>query len=225
MGRQPLDKARELDPKVRSEYLAQLMPHFIEHGMSVHSMDSIVQHLQISKATFYRHFRSRDDLFEIFIDHLVDKILSSRFFLHNKALPYEERYLLTFAAILHEIGGIGFLLLADLRNNLPHLWEKIRATYAVYEEELHAFFQEGIDSGYVHKVNPSILAHMIILFFRELMRPEYLQSLNMTLAEAFMATFRIQVRSIVSKPDFSFEAMEERMRTMFPELESLFRKL
>ena len=66
---------------------------------------------------------------------------------------------------------------------------------------------------------------MIILFFRELMRPEYLQSLNMTLAEAFMATFRIQVRSIVSKPEFSFEVMEERMRTMFPELESLFKRL
>ena len=75
MGRQPLDKERELDPKVRSEYLSQLLPHFIEHGMSAHSMDSIVHHLQISKATFYRHFRSRDELFEIFIDHLVDKIL------------------------------------------------------------------------------------------------------------------------------------------------------
>ncbi len=66
---------------------------------------------------------------------------------------------------------------------------------------------------------------MTILFFRELMRPEYLQSLNMTLAEAFMATFRIQIRSIVRNPDFSLEAMEERMRSMFPELETLFKAL
>lgn len=225
MGRRTLEKERDLNPEVRSEYLARLLPLFVEKGMSTHSMDDIVQFLEISKATFYRHFLSRDELFELFIEHLVDRILSSRFFLHNTALKYEERYLLTFAAILHEIGGIGFLLLADLRNNLPKLWERIRATYLVWEQELEKFFAEGIQKNYVHDVNPSILAHMIIVFFRELMRPEYLQSLNMTLAEAFIATFRIQIRSIVKNPDFSVVAMEERMRTMFPELEALFRTL
>ena len=225
MGRRTLEKERDLNPEVRSEYLARLLPLFVEKGMSTHSMDDIVQFLEISKATFYRHFRSREELFELFIEYIVDKILSSRFFLHNKALKYEERYLLTFAAILHEIGGIGFLLLADLRNNLPRQWDKVRATYLVWEQELDNFFREGIEKGFVHEVNPSILAHMTILFFRELMRPEYLQSLNMTLAEAFMATFRIQIRSIVRNPDFSLEAMEERMRTMFPELETLFKTL
>jgi AcrR family transcriptional regulator len=225
MGRRTLDKERDLNPEVRSEYLARLMPLFIEKGMSGHSMDAIVQYLEISKATFYKHFRSRDELFELFIEFVVEKILSSRFFLHNKALKYEERYLLTFAAILHELGGIGFLLLADLRNNLPHLWEEVRATYVVWEDELHEFFKEGIESGFVHDVNPSILAHMVILFFRELMRPEYLQSLKMTLAQAFMETFKIQVRSIVRTSEFSVADMEERIRTMFPELEALFRKL
>ncbi|MBL8032542.1 MAG: TetR/AcrR family transcriptional regulator [Leptospiraceae bacterium] len=225
MGRRTLEKERDLNPEVRSEYLARLMPFFIEKGMSPHSMDDIVQYLEISKATFYRHFRSRDELFEMFIEYIVDKILSSRFFLHNKALAYEERYLLTFAAILHELGGIGFNLLSDLKQNLPHLWERIRSTYTVWESELHDFFKEGIESGYVHDVNPSILAHMIILFFRELMTPEYLQTLKMTLAEAFMETFKIQVRSIVRSPDFSLDKIEERMRTMFPELEKLFKSV
>jgi hypothetical protein len=173
----------------------------------------------------HRHFHSRDELFNLFIEYVVDKILASRFFLHNKALKYEERYLLTFAAILHELGGMGFRLLSDLRNNLPELWDKVRATYNVWEEELYIFFKEGIELGVVHDVNPAILAHMIILFFRELMTPEYLQSLKMTLAEAFMETFKIQVRSIVKNPDYSPETMEERMRTMFPELAELFRQL
>jgi hypothetical protein len=95
----------------------------------------------------------------------------------------------------------------------------------VWEEELNVFFKEGIESGYVHDVNPTILAHMIILFFRELMSPEYLRTLKMTLAEAFMETFRIQVRSIVKDPNYSFDTMEERMRTTFPELEKLFNSI
>lgn len=225
MGRRTLEKDRDLDPEVRSEILARLMPFFIETGMSQHSMDDLVRYLKIGKGTFYRHFHSRDELFNLFIEYVVDKILASRFFLHNKALKYEERYLLTFAAILHELGGMGFRLLSDLRNNLPELWDKVRATYNVWEEELYLFFKEGIELGVVHDVNPSILAHMIILFFRELMTPEYLQSLKMTLAEAFMETFKIQVRSIVKNPDYSPETMEERMRTMFPELAELFRQL
>lgn len=225
MGRRTLEKERDLDPGVRSEYLARLMPLFVEKGMSMHSMDAIVQYLEISKATFYRHFHSRDEFFDLFIEYVVGKILSSRVFLHNKGLAYEERYLLTFASILHELGGMGFILLEDLQANLPHLWERVRGTYVVWEEELHTFFKEGIETGYVHDVNPTILAHMIILFFRELMSPEYLQTLKMTLAEAFMETFKIQVRSIVKNPDFSFDTMEERMRTTFPELEKLFKSL
>ncbi|MBN8220788.1 MAG: TetR/AcrR family transcriptional regulator [Spirochaetes bacterium] len=225
MGRKTLEKERDLDPEVRKEYLARLVPLFVEKGMSMHSMDAIVQYLEISKATFYRHFHSRDELFELFIDYIVEKILSSRVFLHNKGLAYEERYLMTFAAILHELGGMGFTLMSDLRYNLLPLWEKVRGTYSVWEKELHTFFKEGIESGYVHDVNPSILAHMIILFFRELMTPEYLQSLKMTLAEAFMETFKIQIRSIVKDPNFSFDSLETRMRSTFPELEKLFKTL
>lgn len=220
MGRRTLDKARDLDPRVRSEYLARLLPFFIEKGMSVHSMDDIVQYLEISKATFYRHFRSRDELFELFIDYVVDQILSSRYFLHDKKLRYEERLLTTFAAILQQINGIGFLLLADLRTHLPHLWEKVRETYAVWEKELHIFFIEGIENGHVNEVNPSILAHMVVSFSRELMRPEYLQSLNMTLAEAFGEMFKILIRSIVRNPEFSPEALDERMANMLPEIKA-----
>ena len=60
---------------------------------------------------------------------------------------------------------------------------------------------------------------------RELMTPEYLQSLKMTLAEAFMETFKIQIRSIVKDPNFSFDSLETRMRSTFPELEKLFKTL
>jgi len=220
MGRKTLDKERDLDPKVRSEFLVRLLPFFIEKGMSVHSMDDIVQFLEISKATFYRHFRSRDELFELFIEYVVDQILSSRYFLHDQNLRYEERLLTTFGAILQQINGIGFLLLADLRTNLPHLWEKVRETYVVWEKELHQFFVEGIERGFVHDVNPAILAHMVVVFSRELMRPEYLQSLNMTLAEAFGEMFKIQVRSIVRNPEFSSEVLDERMASMLPAIKT-----
>lgn len=218
MGRKTLNKKRDLNPKVRSDYLARLLPFFIEKGMSSHSMDAIAQYLEISKATFYRHFRSRDELFELFIDYVVEQILSSRKFLHDRSLRYEERLLMTFGAILQQINGIGFVLLADLRNNLPHLWEKVRATYAVWEQELHRFFKEGIKNGYVHDVNPAILAHMVVVFSRELMRPEYLKSLKMTLGEAFGEMFKIQVRGILRNPEFSPEALDERMATMLPEI-------
>jgi hypothetical protein len=52
------------------------------------------------------------------------------------------------------------------------------------------------------------------------MRPEYLQSLNMTLAEAFGEMFKIQVRSIVRNPEFSPQALDERMASMLPEIKA-----
>jgi AcrR family transcriptional regulator len=75
MGRRTLEKDRDLNPEVRSEILARLMPFFIETGMSQHSMDDLVRYLKIGKGTFYRHFHSRDELFNLFIEYVVDKIL------------------------------------------------------------------------------------------------------------------------------------------------------
>ncbi|MCS6972656.1 MAG: TetR/AcrR family transcriptional regulator [Turneriella sp.] len=218
MGRRTLDKERELDPQVRNSYFERLLPLFIEKGMSAHSMDDIAQYLGISKATFYRHFRSRDELFGMFMDYIVGQILSARQFLHDPNLRYEERLLSAFAAILQQIEGIGFVLLADLRGNFPELWQKVRETYAIWEEELRDFFSEGIRHGHLHPVHPGILAHMVVLFSRELMRPEYLQSLNMTLGEAFGEMFKIQVRGILRNPEFYPEAIEARMSALLPEI-------
>lgn len=220
MGRRTLDKERELDPRIRGEYLSRLMPFFIEKGMSVHSMNDIVRFLEISKATFYRHFRSRDELFELFIEYVVDEILSARHYLHDESLRYEERLLTTFGAILQQISGIGFLLLADLRSNLPRLWKKVRETYVIWETELRQFFADGIERGYVHDLNPAILAHMVVVFSRELMRPEYLQGLNMTLGEAFGEMFRIQVRTVFRNPEFSDGALDQRMAAMLPQIKA-----
>ncbi len=220
MGRRTLDKNRDLDPKTRSEYLAKLKPFFIEKGMSSHSMDAIAQYLEVSKATFYKHFHSRDELFDLFVSYVVEQILEARYYLRDKEVAYEERLLNAFAAILQRVSGIGFFLLADLRNNLPALWDKIREAYSEWEKELDVFFSEGIERGHVNDVSSAMLAHMVVSMSRELMRPEYLQSLNCTLAEAFADMFKILIRSIIKTPEIPAEALDAKLASMLPEIQS-----
>ena len=218
MGRRALPKSRDLDPEIRHEYLSRLLPLFIETGMSKASMDEIAQYLKISKATFYKHFSTRDELFELFTHYVIDQILKTREYLHDRSRPYHERYLYAFAAILQEINGIGVDFLSDMRTHLPELWKQIQAMYDVWEKELLDFFKEGIEAEIIEPVNPAILSHMIVLYFRELIRPEYLKSLNMTLSEAFVEIFKIQIKGIVRLENFEFDRVEEKMRDLLPQL-------
>lgn len=58
----------------RSHYLASALALFTEHGYPGVSMDAIVEAAGGSKATLYRHFDSKEALFEAIIDDVASKL-------------------------------------------------------------------------------------------------------------------------------------------------------
>ena len=62
MGRKAVEKNRkELDAK-QKKWLKKVLPYFYEHGVRKVTMDEIAIHLNISKATIYNYFQSKEEL-------------------------------------------------------------------------------------------------------------------------------------------------------------------
>lgn len=212
MGRKALDKNRTLNPSVRKEWLDQLVPFFIEKGLTGVRVDDVTRFLGISKATFYEHFSSRDELYSMVVDHVLEQILSARLTLKRSDISFQERYILLCGLILQQVSGISPAFLADIKNNFPALWQKILDFFKLWETELTDFFAEGINAKAFARVNPAVLSYMMLIFLRELMSPEYLMANKMSLQEAFLEFFRIQATGFIKFEGFSPDLMEEKTK-------------
>ena len=62
MGRKAIDKERKPLNAKQQKWLTQVMPYFYKNGMRKPTMDDIAEHLNLSKATIYNYYSSKEDL-------------------------------------------------------------------------------------------------------------------------------------------------------------------
>ena len=65
MGRNSIKKVRNSNVKKRELYIQKLTETFKQHGLKKYTMDSIAAELNVTKATLYHYFSSKDEMVEI----------------------------------------------------------------------------------------------------------------------------------------------------------------
>jgi len=91
-------------------------------GFSRLSMEELAKVAGVSKRTIYRHFVSKEDLFEATIQKVTDEILARNMRLSDTAKDINTMI----AGILQNISYlINPQFLTDLSNHYPMLWQKI----------------------------------------------------------------------------------------------------
>ncbi len=214
MGRKALNKDRTLDPEIRQEWLKILTPFFIQNGFHRVTTNDIAQQLGISKATLYEHFSSRDEIFTMVINYVIEMIREKRTILDEEELSYQERYVHLFALILEQIIGISVVLLNDIESHYPRLWQIIIDFFDEWNEALKKFFEAGIKAGEFYDMHPAIMSKTVTSLLRDLMTPVFLIKNNISVNQAFIDGFRMHYRGIV-KAD----------KAKAKELENLFTKV
>lgn len=196
MGRKATDKERILDPKIRQEWLEQLIPFFMQNGFYRIKMEDVTRYLGVSKATLYDHFSSRDELFELVVDTVLDQVGQNREVLSREDLSYQERYVYLFGLIVQQINGVSSRLLEDIKLYFPALWQRIEDFYESWQTDLEDFFKKGIEDGSFVKAHPALMARMITILLRELMLPDFLIANNLTLPQVFFDFYRLQSQGL-----------------------------
>ena len=64
MGRKPKDKERVDDPYLKETWVKELATLYLQHGLGKFTMDKIAKKLNISKATLYKYFASKDEIID-----------------------------------------------------------------------------------------------------------------------------------------------------------------
>lgn len=212
MGRKALPKSRTLDPEVRQKWLNILVPYFLKNGLRRVTMDDIARLLGVSKATIYEHFNSRDELFEMAVDYILDQIGGNKDILYRSELSYQDRFLHLFGLVLKQVIGITPILLEDIKYQYPLLWQKIQDYYQDWELTLQDFFKMAMKDGSFTQVHPALISRLITGVLREFINPEFLVSNQITIEQAFLDMLTILSQGVMMVSQENQKELRQKVR-------------
>lgn len=201
MGRKSIEKERLEFAEEQKEWIDKLTNLFLKNGIKKISMDRVVVHLGVSKATFYRFFESRDVLIDKIIENYLNKFNGYEKILHNQEKDYFERFKETFAFFSKPLMGLNNIFLKDLKEYYPKQLERILDFQNQILEELRKYYKEGIEKKYIINCHISILLAMDRAMIWQLTDGSFLQKNQLNIADAFEQYFRMKFQGLIPRND------------------------
>ncbi|MEM0997808.1 MAG: TetR/AcrR family transcriptional regulator [Bacteroidota bacterium] len=199
MGRKAIDKARTVNPGKQRQMAEKLLPLIEGRKLEGLTMDDLAEMLGRSKATIYKYFRSREELFDLALTLKLERIQDFLPLLQNADLPYLDRYFQALELLSRHLSTISNDFLADLQRLFPRLWEKIEMLQALAGRILHGYYQEGVERGILEPIHPAVLVLSDRFLFQALSDPQFLADHQLTIQEAFAAYFKMKFFGIVRR--------------------------
>ncbi len=199
MGRKSIDKDRLYDQRKKEKWVRKLIPHFKSEGLLGYSMDQLANYLEISKATIYNHFKSKDEIIESVIDIKIKELSGLNDYLQNQNLPFLVRYYKGIQYFTSGLSDFSNVFLNDLQKVYPEQWKLFSNFQNECIQSIKKYYQEGIENGVFNKINLSMLVMSDKIFFQLLSVPEYLDELNITLEKAFEEYFKMKFNGLLKE--------------------------
>lgn len=185
MGRKSINRQRKQNNNKTQEWSLILFPYLQVHGLKGITMDSVAKELQISKATLYDYFQTKEELIALTLQCKLEKIRGFEYILNNEQLNFPDRCYKMLKYLADHISGISNLFLADLKAYYPNLWKEVDLFLEGIAVMMQEFYKKGIEQKAFNEINPRVLAVTDQVFFRALSDPTFLSQQNLTIQEAF----------------------------------------
>ena len=198
MGRISVDKERLKTPKKREDFARLLFPVFMEQGIKNLSTNDICNTLSKSKATVYKHFDSKKDIITYILNEKLEAMKKFPRLLFSKD-EYKVRYQKAVKYISDILEDVSPLFLSELKEIYPDLWRNIENFKQSAISILKTFYNEGIESEVVIKIDPEYLILQDELFFDTLINPFLMKSRKLDIKKAFNAYFEIRFNGIMKR--------------------------
>lgn len=207
MGRKAVRKKRNPNQKRRQKYLEKLMPIFYEYGLKELSMDDICSKLDVSKATLYNYFATKEEMVAGILTHVLGEIGQFEKIIADKQRSFLDRYFESITLLTRSVAGVSNIFLEDVQVMYPTLWKQITDFRDYSATVLQSFYEEGKQLDILSGQSTEILVLFDRLFFDALTEPKVLKANNLTIQQAFHEYFTIKCFGMLKRE------LSEEMRT------------
>ncbi|OYD06759.1 TetR/AcrR family transcriptional regulator [Paludifilum halophilum] len=196
---------RKLDEKMRSQTKQRLIMKICgvvkNRGFGSLKMDDIARQMDISKATLYKYFSSKDNIIEAVVDDYISYIEGNDHVISDERVPFPTRFQKAFEHVAIAAVHASDLFLSELEVVYPHLYEKIIEARQKRNANLERFYQSGIDEGVFNPVNPAVLMLQDEVVLRRIVSSDFLMHHNLSLKKALF-DYYISKKYQLLRPEF-----------------------
>ncbi len=197
MGRKATDKERKPLNVKQQKWLADVMPYFYKNGMRKPTMDDIAEHLNLSKATIYNYYSSKEDLIHDALWFKLVELQKFRDLLFDESVEFTERYYLGAQFFTKSLKGMSALYLEDLKNYFPKTWADVDLFREKSAENIKTYYQAGINKGVFRSFNVDMMAATDLFFFDMMIDAKFLRKHDITVEEAFAQYFKMKFYGVL----------------------------
>ncbi|MDQ0888559.1 AcrR family transcriptional regulator [Paenibacillus sp. V4I9] len=161
--------------ETKVQLLKKLISSVMKDGFQSLRMDDIAKHMDISRATMYKHFSSKEDVIKGVVRVFVDYINK----LEDPALDNDDKFFgIWFQQMFEQsvslVGKITDVFLKDLQSAFPDLFDLLKSTLNKREQQAQNFYQFGKDKGIFNPINEKFIILQDDLLLREIINIKYL---------------------------------------------------
>ncbi|WP_258171139.1 TetR/AcrR family transcriptional regulator [Paenibacillus sp. R14(2021)] len=164
----------ELDP-TKTKLLKKLISTIMKDGFQHLRMDDIAKAMDVSRATMYKNFSSKEEVIEgvvrVFIDY-IDRLED------RTSDDDEESFGIWFQQLFEQsvslVGKITDVFLKDLQSAYPELYAQLKDTLNKREQQTLEFYQDGKTKGIFNLINEKFILIQDNLLLREIINTKFL---------------------------------------------------
>ncbi|MGB9764413.1 MAG: TetR/AcrR family transcriptional regulator [Candidatus Saccharicenans sp.] len=180
--------------KLKDRILEKSRELFFKYGYTRLSMDEIASRLAISKATLYRYFPDKKNLFQAVIKKTRTEIMTRLEAIStDENLKVKEKLFTFFTFISRFLSGVNRELIRDMQRHLPEIWQEIK----VFRREkifpiFSALVKEGVAQGEIKSdLDARIFLEMFFYLAGEFINPDWVLENDYSPSELISSIIRI----------------------------------
>jgi AcrR family transcriptional regulator len=162
------------------------------------TMDEFAKRLDVSKATIYNHFKSREEIIEMAVTYKIGEIKKFKDFFMDTDLDYLERYYKGIRYYTEQLSDVSHILLKDIKNLYPEMWQNVQVFQGKSSEVLYDYYAEGKKKGYFKDINIDMLVISDRWFFETVLHTNFLMEKNLDSEQAFDEYFRMKFKGLLT---------------------------
>jgi AcrR family transcriptional regulator len=136
-----------MDQDMKIKILKATITVFNKKGLKL-TMDDIAEQMGISKKTIYKHYDSKEEIFDQIVDYIFDDIKRrEQEILDEEGLELEDRVRKLLAAFPERFTEIDFTKLGDLKAKYPKTYKKLTKRLDSGWEPTMALLEQGRKEG------------------------------------------------------------------------------
>ncbi|WP_337100666.1 TetR/AcrR family transcriptional regulator [Paenibacillus sp. YIM B09110] len=186
-------KEMNKDPQneMRNKLVMKVIPIVRKNGFQALRMEAISKHMDVSKATMYKYFSSKEEIMNSAVDVLIEFI--------NELVVVSEDSVESFGAGFQQLFEQSVLLAAyisegflnELQLIYPDIHIRLSDAMVAREKRILAFYQEGKSRDIFNEFNGNLILLQGHVLVRAMLDMKFLMTYRMTLGEILTEYYKL----------------------------------